>query len=93
MSRAENIYLCSAHDILRGSLDWLKPSRLPNSWRNIYDDTARFFGMKNICLKRAIDIQIYKNGHPVYCKNLYRLHITDRLKRKIEQMFELYEIK
>lgn len=85
----DEIYLCPAAAVFSGSFPTgLRPAEMPAIWSHIYDGTARFFSMKPVELSRAVNVQIYKNAPPVYCRCFYRLRLTTSIERQFQDLFE-----
>jgi hypothetical protein len=50
--------------------------QLPDLWRQIYDRTAREFGMALVVVERPVNIQVMPHRRPHECTTFYRLPVT-----------------
>jgi hypothetical protein len=69
--KPERIFLTRSEDILRACYRKTHiPKTVPLSWQNIYERTAKEFGMKKQRLTRSVNIQIYAH-HPKVMANTF----------------------
>lgn len=57
------------------------PDSVPLSWKQIYDYTANYFGMKLRDLSEPVDSQVFDSGPPAFLKSFYCLETkpTDKV--------------
>lgn len=85
---ADSVYLCPSAAVMKGTfVPGMKPDRTPDSWKQIYDRTARDFHMTPVTLPRAVDIQIYSRQKPVYCRDFHALKIDDLAIETLRTMY------
>lgn len=70
----QKAYLVHSEDVLRACHNGFDvPTKVPASWRNIYEQTAKESGNKSTTLKRGLNIQIYSRQPKVITKQFYVL--------------------
>ena len=80
IGKADTIYLCRAEDVIRCCHpEFWKPKKLPDSWRIIYDETAKYFNMKIARLDEYINIQTFKDLQPIYTNVFYKLDLNPKV--------------
>ena len=70
------IYLPPAHEVYRASFQTWRPASggMPQSWRNIYDRTARDFSMQLVGSVDAVNIQVLP-WRTCLCNSFFRLSL------------------
>jgi hypothetical protein len=69
-----HVHLCRSEDVLRTCHpNFSPPAAVPAVWRQIYDETAAFFGMEPVRLDRRLDIQTLRCLPARYSKNFFVL--------------------
>lgn len=79
-ARVRAVHLAPAEavfDVARSSRAY-SLEQLPDLWRQIYDRTAREFGMALVDVERPVNIQLMPHRRPHACTTFYRLQITAR---------------
>jgi len=75
--KIENIYLCSAKDILSACHpEYKKPLEMPKIWYDIYDKTAEYYKMQLIHLNKKVNIQTLHDLPAKYIENMYYLKLN-----------------
>ena len=70
----KRVYLVRSEDILRACHNGFEvPDKVPMSWRNIYEQSAKEAGNKVTILKRGINIQLYAHHPKVIARQFYVL--------------------
>jgi hypothetical protein len=70
--RNKHLHLLSAHSSLQTCRQSsLVPLTPPESWRAIYDMTAREFSMNLIHLNEPVDIQLYPRQQPIFVSHFF----------------------
>jgi len=74
----ERVLLCRAEDVLRACHPLFdSPREVPEGWRVIYDDTARFFTMSEVRTPEPIDIQVLSGCPDVLTDRFFELRLDD----------------
>jgi hypothetical protein len=90
--RAEAVRLCNSADVLRAcDRRFTRRSSPPDSWRGIYEGTARYFGMDPVDLAEEINIQVLEEGEPVSATSFFRLSTSSATVSRIIRLFEEVE--
>lgn len=70
----QKAYIVHSADVLRACHNGFDvPTKVPASWRHIYEQTAKESGHKSTTLKRGLNIQIYARQPKVITKQFYVL--------------------
>lgn len=73
-SNTHKVHLCRSEDVLRTCHpNFSPPASVPAVWRQIYDETAAFFGMEAVQLDRRLDIQTLRCLPARYSRNFFVL--------------------
>jgi hypothetical protein len=76
MGKTRSICLCRPEDVIKCCHPGgIIPKKVPETWREIYDATAKYFNMKIVQLDKRINIQTFKNLKPVYTNIFFRLNL------------------
>jgi hypothetical protein len=89
VGRAEAVWLCNSADVLRAcDKRFTRRSSPPDSWKGIYEETARFFGMEPVNLAERIDIQALEEGDPVSATSFFRLSTSSAAASRITRLVD-----
>lgn len=87
VEETRNVFLCLADEVLKACRpEFPCPNEVPKSWKVIYDNTAKFFGMELIHVCKAINIQIYPNLPAVRTNRFYRFAVTDQSREMVRSL-------
>ncbi len=73
--KTDTIYLCPAESVIETCKPKSKPQEVPKSWLNLYNKTARDFGMKRVIITKEVDIQCFEREKSVFSKDFFELKI------------------
>lgn len=72
----KDLYLTRAEDVYQCCKPNFKPTQIPQSWYNLYDDTASYFDMTLSELDDLISIQPYFFGPKHEVSTMYKLRLA-----------------
>jgi hypothetical protein len=75
------LYLCTAKDVRRACFPGTFKHSRKQTWGNIYDLTAKEWGMPLVKVERAVNVSIYRHTPSIFSRYFYELPLRTRLQR------------